>query len=107
LKVTQGLIALISANPLCLIPSSISRVSCFTSLENPCATKVAPAASASWRGLTGLSMFFCGDAFVEKPRSLVGEICPLVSPYTWLSMTMYVMSGLRRTVCRKCPMPMA
>ena len=35
------------------------------------------------------------------PGSLVGDGCPFVSPYTWLSWTNTAMSGLRRILWTK------
>ncbi len=44
------------------------------------ATNVAPAPSASVKGLNGRSMVPSGELLVFLPNSLVGEACPFVNP---------------------------
>src|SRR5690606_20313416 len=80
LNVTHGLNTLTMEKPLCRMAASIGSVSCFRLLENDWATKVAPAASASSSGDSGLSMEPSGVLFVLKPYPLRGDVCPFVRP---------------------------
>ena len=43
----------------------------------------------------GLSKEPCGDVFVTNPTSERGDVWPFVKPYTWLSITTYVIFTLR------------
>jgi hypothetical protein len=64
------------------------------------ATKGAPAMRDSASGLNDVFRSPGSSAFFA-PRSVVGELCPFVSPYTLLSHTRIVMSSRRRIVWRK------
>src|SRR3990172_3559379 len=106
LYVTQGERQATRENPLCSSPFWTMSAMFFTSPLNVRETNVAPDAIAREIGSIGFSITpTFGVDFVFIPFSAVGEACPVVSPYTWLFITMYVMSRLRRIACIVCPRP--
>ena len=82
-------------NPLCSIPWVISLASGLTCPENPEAMKETPRVRYSSRGFSWDSILPKGVELVISPSLVVGELWPLVSPYTPLSMITAQMFRLR------------
>ena len=69
------------------MPSLINPASCRGFPENPDAMKDTPIVRYSSSGSASFSIFPNGVELVTTPNFVVGELCPLVKPYTPLSIT--------------------